>query len=135
MPVNTKSQNTRPIWQYKCKDEGKEFKPPADIADNMAQATLHHVTHNRHHPEFFSPKKTELINRENRDKPPKEIVDATSMPELDVAEMVADFAAMSEEKNSSLRSWVEKNVNIRWKFTKNQTSLIYDLVKIIEKFS
>jgi hypothetical protein len=116
-------------WQYKCKDEGKEFKPPADLADKMSQATLHHVTTNSHHPEYHSPKKAGLINRENRDKPPKEMVDATTMPDLDVAEMVADWMGMSEEKGTNPKDWADKNVGVRWKFTDAQKKLIYELIE------
>lgn len=118
-------------WQYKCKDEGKEFKTPDGLADKMAQATLHHVTHNRHHPEFFSPKKTGLLNRENRDKPPKEMVDATAMPDLDVGELVADWCGMSEEKGGTPKNWADKNVNIRWKFTDHQKELIYKIIDAV----
>jgi len=115
-------------WQYKCEDEGKEFNPPKDLADKMAQATLHHVTHNSHHPEYHSPKKSGLINREDRNKPPKEIVDATSMPDLDIAEMAADWMGMSEEKGNNPKDWADKNVNIRWKFTDEQTKHIYEII-------
>lgn len=37
-------------WQYKCRDEGKDFAMPDHINDNAA--TLHHIKNNRHHPEF-----------------------------------------------------------------------------------
>lgn len=118
-------------WQYKCKDENKEFKVPQDILSKMSEATLHHVTVNSHHPEYHSPTKTDLINRENRDKPPKKIVDATKMPDIDISEMCADWMAMSEEKSSNPKDWADKNVNIRWKFTDKQKDLIYEIIKNI----
>ena len=120
-------------WQYKCKDEGKTFDPPADLKEKMSKATEHHVKHNWHHPEFHSTKEVGLINREDRDKPPAQMVDATEMPELDVAEMVADWLGMSEEKNSDPKDWAKKNVNVRWKFAPKQVKLINELVKEIWK--
>jgi hypothetical protein len=118
-------------WQYKCKDEGKQFDIPQNIKDAMAEATLHHVKTNKHHPEYWSSKNVGLLNRENRDEPPKEIVDATSMPDIDITEMVADWCAMSEEKGNSPIDWAKKNINIRWKFTDKQAALIYKLIKEI----
>jgi hypothetical protein len=115
-------------WQYKCKDDGKEFNVPQNIKDNMNKATEHHVKTNSHHPEFHSLKQIELINRENRDKPPREIVDATKMPDIDIGEMVADWCAMSEEKGTSPIDWAKKNIDIRWKFTTEQKNLILELI-------
>lgn len=116
-------------WKYRCKKNGEEFKVPKEIEERMHEATLHHVTTNSHHPEFHSPRKDGLINKENRDKPPEEIVDATSMPELDVAEMCADWMAMSKELDGNPKDWADKNVNIRWKFTDKQKKTIYDLIE------
>lgn len=111
-------------WQYKCKDDGKEFEVPEKIKNEMNAATNHHVVSNRHHPEFFNSKKVDLINREDRDKPPKEMVDATGMEDLDIGEMVCDWLAMSEEKETSPKDWADKNVNKRWKFADEQKDLI-----------
>lgn len=117
-------------WQYRCKDKGEKFDISEDIKEKMSKATEHHVKdkRNTHHPEASCEKEVDLINRENRDKPPKEIIDATKMTDLDIGEMVADWLGMSEEKNSSPKSWADKNVNIRWKFTDKQKDLIYELI-------
>jgi len=96
----------------------------------MHEATTHHVTQNSHHPEAHSPTTDNLINKEDRDKPPSSIIDATTMPELDIAEMVADWCAMSEEKGGTPREWAERNVNVRWQFTDEQVDIIF---KIIDK--
>ena len=101
------------------------------MKEKMNAATNNHVCENRHHPEFHCGKKVDLISRENRDKPPKEIVDATKMPDLDLAECVADWLGMSEEKKSNPKDWADKNVNIRWKFTDKQKDLIYELIEEI----
>jgi len=85
-------------WTYYMKDQGREYNPPEDIKVQMDAATLHHVTHNPHHPEYWSP--NPFINTKNRDEAPEEIVDASSMPLSYVASMVADWLAMSEEKGT-----------------------------------
>jgi len=119
-------------WDYKCKDDGVKFEIPEKIKDKMNNATNHHVKHNAHHPEYhFDDKESNLINREDRDKPPAKKIDATKMTDLDIAEMVADWLGMSEEKNSNPKDWADKNVNVRWKFTKKQKDLIYELIKEI----
>lgn len=118
-------------WDYHCKDLKKEFKLPDDIKDKMNSASEHHVHSNRHHPEFYDD--TSKINKEDRDKKPKKIVDATKMEDLDIAEMISDWLAMSEERGNKCIDWADKNVNIRWKFTDKQKDLIYKLIKGIEK--
>ncbi len=116
-------------WEYKCKDEGKTCNFPKELRDKMNDATKHHVSYNAHHPEYHDKSKgDEFINREDRDAIPSKMVDATKMSDLDVAEMVADWCAMSEEKGGNPEDWAKKNINKRWKFTKEQEELIYDLI-------
>ena len=140
--VHDQSKNENPekdlyiyiTWDYKCKDDGVKFEIPEKIKDKMNNATNHHVKHNAHHPEYhFDNKDSNLINREDRDKPPAKKIDATKMTDLDIAEMVADWLGMSEEKDSDPKDWADKNVNVRWKFTKKQKDLIYELIKEIWK--
>ena len=56
-------------WEYKCKDDGVDSGFPQEIKDKMNQATNHHVKHNKHHVEAHT-EQEDVINRENRDKPP-----------------------------------------------------------------
>lgn len=113
-------------WKYRCNDLGKPFDYP-DMADSMNDATLHHIKANPHHPEYHSP--TADINRNDRDKPPEEMIDATAMQDIDIGEMVADWLAMSEEKGTSTKEWADKNVGIRWKFTEPHVNMIYELIE------
>jgi len=116
-------------WQYKCKDDGIDWEPPEGMEEKMNNATEHHVLNNKHHPEFHAGEDSKVINKEDRDNPVRDkVIDATDMPELDVAEMCADWMAMSEEKGNTPKSWANKNVNIRWKFTDEQKDLIYELI-------
>lgn len=117
-------------WNYKCKDEGKDFKIPNNIDDNGA--TLHHIKQNRHHPEFHDADSgVDSLNRNNRDAVPERMTDASGMTNIDIAEMVADWCAMSEERGNSPISWADKNVNKRWSFSNSQSDLIYKLIKDI----
>ena len=118
-------------WQYRCKDKGEKFDIPEEMKEKMNKATEFHVKHNRHHPEFHCEKEVGLISHKNRDEPPREIVDATKMPDLDLAECVADWCGMSSEKKTNPKDWADKNVNIRWKFTDKQKNLIYELINAI----
>lgn len=116
-------------WQYKCKDEGKDFELPDGMEERMNKATEHHVKSNRHHPEFHCEKEVDLINRGDRDKPPKEIIDATKMNDTDVAEMCSDWFAMAEEKGTDPKDWADKNVGVRWKFSDRHEKIIYELIE------
>ena len=52
------------------------------------------------------------------------MIDATKMPDLDVAEMVADWCAVSEERGNHPKTWADKNVNVRLKFTDDQKKIL-----------
>ena len=56
------------------------------------------------------------------------MVDASEMTRLDIAEMVCDWCAVSEERGNTPKSWADKNVNVRWEFTDEQKDLIYELI-------
>lgn len=122
-------------WQHKW-DDYKSYKAPGIIPDKaINDATLLHITTEEHHPEYWTNQKDgDLLNSEDRDAAPKEMIDATKMSPLAIAEMVADWAAMSEELGQgSPRRWADKKVNIRWKFTPEQKKQIYDLISLLEK--
>ncbi len=70
----------------------------------------------------------DVINEEDRDEPPDDIIDATKMGDIDIIEMVADWCAMSEERGNHSKDWADKNVGVRWKFDKYQTEYIYRLI-------
>jgi len=120
-------------WNYHCKDIGKEFKVPDGIMEKMDKASLHHVKNNKHHPEFYDD--DESITSKNKDESPDEsghVIDATSMPEIYIAEMVADWMAMGEELKNSAKDWADKNVNVKWRFTDDQKDLIYELINNVK---
>ena len=94
-------------WQYKMAN-GK----PIIFTTDMTRAWMHHTKVNTHHPEHF-------------DSP-------SAMTDIDIAEMVADWAAMSEEIGNSLHEWFLKNNRSRWWFTPHQEQLISKLIDICE---
>lgn len=98
---------------HRCKNAGINFRYPDCIKDKINVATKHHITTNRHHPEYFS--------------------DISDMNKIDIAEMVADWAAMAEELNEgSPRAWANKMIGVRWHFTNDQIDLIYAYIDLIE---
>lgn len=115
-------------WDYKCKAEGKKYKVSTEIRNDMNQATIHHIINSEHHPEYWTDRNTNLFNKNDRDKAPSEIVDATKMSVSYVACMCADWMAMAEELNNCPYEWAKKNINIRWKFTPEQEKFIYNIM-------
>ena len=114
-------------WRYKCEREGIPFEidDPEEFQRRVTEATIHHVKHNPHHPEFFV---TEThINPDNRDAPPEAMVDGTHMSDIGLVEMCCDWTAMSQEKlgHNSAHGWAKANINVRWKFTEAQEKRIY----------
>lgn len=117
-------------WDYKCKADKIPYTMPADMKEKGNEATYHHVKNNTHHPEFFDPTTTleETLNQGNRDGLPTKMVNATAMAPMDIAEMCADWLAVSEERGTKARDWANNNVNKRWKFNDDQVALIYRLI-------
>ncbi len=116
-------------WNYHCKDRNIPFTISDELQVEINTATLHHIVSNKHHPEYWDKKfDPSMFNPRNRDEPGKNMVDATSMPLPWILEMVADWLAMSEEKQSDIYDWAEKNINIRWRFTPEQINLIESII-------
>ena len=98
-------------WWHKQKRKGKKWDYPNDkIKKSIEIAWKHHSKVNLHHPEAH--------------------LNPTKMSAVDISEMVADWAAMSQEYNEKLMNWVNKVVNKKWNFTEDQTDLIYKIAKI-----
>jgi hypothetical protein len=130
-------------WRHKLENEQGDYSPyhdkgsyknPGKLPDpDENEATIHHVTTNSHHPEYHLEDKSKAnISKENRDESDF-VVDASRMPPIDIAEMVADWQAMSEElKKNTAREWFEKQKDVRWHFSKEQEALIDKLLKVFE---
>jgi hypothetical protein len=122
-------------WRYKCKDDGTECVLPKGMEDAINVATQHHILNSRHHPEYHQTKTLDVVDENDRDAAPDEIIDASGMGDLDIAEMVADWCAMAEERGNTPRAWADKSVDVRWKFTPNQKKRIYKLIDLAWKAS
>tara|TARA_R110000868_G_scaffold118613_5_gene314554 strand:- start:1815 stop:2345 length:531 start_codon:yes stop_codon:yes gene_type:complete len=97
---------------YRCKNAGIDFEYPPGMKEKTDKASLHHITSNRHHPEYHSS--------------PKE------MSDIDIVEMVCDWTAMAQELGEgggSAKGWADKNVNKKWQFSDDQVELIYDTIE------
>lgn len=118
---------------YRCQRLGLPFEMTEDFKRRQAEATLHHVMHNPHHPEFYAPSAS--INMEDRDSPPNEMVDGTRMADIGLVEMCCDWVAMSQEKlgHNSAHDWAKANINVRWKFTEAQEKRIYEVLDTLER--
>jgi len=114
------------------KEKEKELeKLPDEKKEN--EITLYHIKNNSHHPEYHLKDKDEAnISAEDRDKSDK-CVDASLMPDIDIAEMVSDWQAVSDElQKNTAREWFNKQKDTRWKFSKEQEKLIDKLLKVFE---
>ena len=130
-------------WRHKLENEkgeydpynGKGYQTPGKLEkEDENQATLHHITTNSHHPEYHLEDKSDAnINKDARDKSDK-CIDASRMPDTDVAEMVADWQAMAEElQTNTTREWFDKQKDVRWHFSEHQEELIDRLLKVFEE--
>lgn len=109
------------IWMteyYRCKNNNINFKYPDGIEELCDNASYRHCNNNKHHPEFW--------NKHSNN------VDFCNMSYSSIVEMCADWAAMSQEKGTSLKDWVDNNVNVKWKFSPERTGFIYKLINIFE---
>jgi len=111
-----------------AKKEGKNSS-----TKEMNDATEYHVKHNSHHPEYHVKDKEDIsIDAENRDKLNK-CVDVNGMDDISIAEMIADWQAVSEElKTNTAREWYNDTKDVRWSFSKKQEKLIDKLLKVFE---
>jgi hypothetical protein len=116
-------------WRYLKRETDKNFDYPKNIQDQITKMTEHHVRNSKHHPEYWTKSKVPLINPNNRDAPPDEKINCYEMPLSYVACMVADWKAMSEEKETDAREWADKNIDVRWLFSDKQKELIYNILE------
>ena len=104
------------IWLtefHRCKNENIPFQYPEGVEEKVDKASLHHIRNNQHHPEFHN--------------------SPFDMTNEDLAEMVCDHYAMSQELGNSLIKWENNVINKKWKFSDDQTKLIWKLVGLFEK--
>jgi hypothetical protein len=107
------------VWlteYHRCRRSGEQFEYPEGIAEKVTLAIHHHVTTNRHHPEFHA--------------------DPNDMSDVDLIEMVCDWTAMAEEfgqDRGSARGWADKTVGKRVAFNAEKRTFIYRIIDELDK--
>jgi hypothetical protein len=94
-------------WEFRCRDRGTEYDGPEVVG--WLDAVQHHYAHNDHHPEYWG--------------------DPRPMPMNALAEMVADWHAVSSEKGTNLFEWYE--LQNRWDFSDEQDHLIKQFIVML----
>lgn len=89
----------------------------------LDQATFIHATSQPHHPEYWT--STDLTGFTRVNYCPNGIVEALRMPKACLIEMAADWCATAYERGSSPLDWANKVIGVKWKFSPDQTKVIY----------
>ena len=98
-------------WNYYADKHNLDFKLTSEMEKKTREAWFHHYTVNKHHPEYY-----------------KNIED---MPDIDIAEMVADWCSVSEEMGNNPIEWAKGKIGSKFKFNEYQVKLIYELLNNI----
>src|SRR5262245_7532106 len=107
------------VWlteYHRCRRNGEPFEYPQGIAERVKRAIQHHVTANRHHPEFHA--------------------DPNDMTDLDLIEMVCDWTAMAQEfgqDGGSARGWADKTIGTRVGFNPDKRRFIYHVIEELDR--
>jgi hypothetical protein len=112
-------ERTAYIWlteYHRCRKSGKPFEYPDGVAERVKFAIHHHVTSNRHHPEFHA--------------------DPNDMSDVDLIEMVCDWTAIAQEfdqDGGSARAWADKTVGKRVAFNAQKRRFIYQMIQELDR--
>jgi hypothetical protein len=105
------------VWlteYHRCRRSGETFEYPEGVADRVKLAIRHHVTSNRHHPEFHA--------------------DPNDMSDVDLIEMVCDWTAMAQEfGEGSARGWADKVIGHRIPFNEDKRRFICRIIEELDK--
>ena len=100
---------------YRCRRSGESFTYPDGMEERVRAATAHHVTTNRHHPDFHP--------------------DPNEMSDVDLIEMVCDWTAMSLEfgqDGGSARGWADKTIGNRVELNDERRSFVYRMIELLD---
>jgi hypothetical protein len=107
------------VWlteYHRRRRNGEPFEYPEGVAEQVKRAIHHHVTSNRHHPEFHA--------------------DPNDMSDVDLIEMVCDWTAMAQEfgqDGGSARGWADKTIGKRVAFNEDKSQFIYRVVEELDR--
>lgn len=106
------------IWLtefHRCRRSGEPFTYPLGMDDRVRNAIVHHVTTNRHHPDFHA--------------------DPNDMTDVDLIEMVCDWTAMSQEfgqDSGSARGWADKTIGSRLLLNDERRQFVYKMIELLD---
>ena len=107
------------IWlteYHRCRRAGESFSYPDGMEERVRSAIDHHMTTNRHHPDFHS--------------------DPNDMTDVDLIEMVCDWTAMAQEfgqDGGSARGWADKTIGSRLHLNDSKRRFVYAMIDILER--
>ena len=107
------------VWlteYHRCRRNGKPFTYPEGMEERVKRAIRHHVSSNRHHPEFHA--------------------NPNDMSDVDLIEMVCDWTAMAQEfgeDGGSARVWADKVIGKRVAFDTEKTQFIYQMIEALNR--
>lgn len=107
------------VWlteYHRCRRAGEPFQYPEGMAEQVKRAIHHHVTTNRHHPDFHA--------------------DPNDMSDVDLIEMVCDWAAMAQEfgqDGGSARGWADRTIGKRVVFNTEKRRFIYQMIEELDR--
>jgi hypothetical protein len=107
------------VWlteSHRCRRNGEPFEYPKGIAEQVKLAIRHHVTSNRHHPEFHA--------------------NPNHMSDVDLIEMVCDWTAMAQEfgeDGGSARGWADRTIGTRIAFNEDKRRFIYEVIDKLDR--
>ena len=105
------------VWMtedYRCRRQKLPFKYPAGVKKEVDHAVKHHMKNNRHHPAFH--------NHPN------------DMTEVDLVEMVCDWAAMEQEfgqNGGDVTAWANKVLGKKISFNSLKTAFVYQVIDLL----
>ncbi|MCM2375257.1 DUF5662 family protein [Aporhodopirellula aestuarii] len=106
------------IWlteYHRCRRNGEPFAYPDGMEERVRSAIDHHMTTNRHHPDFHA--------------------DPNDMTDVDLIEMVCDWTAMSQEfgqDHGSARGWADKTIGNRLHLNKAKRQFVYAMIDLLD---
>ncbi len=101
---------------HRCRLSGDPFSYPDGMEELVREAVRHHVTTNRHHPEFHA--------------------DPNEMTDVDIIEMVCDWTAMSQEidqDGGSARGWADRTIGIRLLLNDERRQFVYAMIDLLDR--
>jgi hypothetical protein len=106
------------IWlteYHRCRRTGEPFSYPDGMEERVRSAIDHHMTTNRHHPDFHS--------------------DPNDMTDVDIIEMVCDWTAMSQEfgqDGGSARGWADRTIGDRLHLNDSRCQFVYEMIDLLD---